>query len=128
MHEFSMAQMAVSRILEIARENKAKRISSVKFVIGDLTFLNIDQLRFSIELLSKGTMMEGCELSFERERLRIRCRNCGFEGETKYEGEEYHTPKILELTLSLKCPKCGSLDVDILSGRAFLIKSVRMVV
>ena len=127
MHEFSMAQSAIRKILEIAGEYRAKKDKYVKLVVGELTFLNIDQLKFALNTLSKGTILENCMFDVVVEKLKVRCRDCGFESECKYDGEEYHVPDILDLTLNLICPKCKSLNIDILSGRSFTIKNMKII-
>lgn len=123
MHEFSVMQSVVEAIIGVARERGATRVLSARLRVGELTFLNPDQLRFAFEVLTKGTIAEGAELIIETVRAKLRCRSCGYEGEASYEGEEVHIPLA---PLLLKCPRCGSMDVELTSGRECTLASVRV--
>ena len=54
-----MTTQIVNSILEEAKKHNAKRIDEVHLVIGKLTFLGLEQVRFAYEILVKDTIMEG---------------------------------------------------------------------
>jgi len=121
-HEGSVTTQIVENVLEEARKHEAKRVAEVHLVIGTLTFLNPEQVRFWYEVLTKDTIMEGSKLRIEEKSGLVRCNECGYEGGFKYEDDPiYHIP-----TPTLRCPKCGSI-VEIVGGRDCLIKSVKLV-
>ena len=62
MHEFSMATQLVENVLEEAKRHDAKKVAEVHLVIGKMTFLGVDQVRFSYGILVKDTIMEDSKL------------------------------------------------------------------
>ena len=123
MHEFSVTSQIVQYALAEAAKRNAKKIVGVYLVVGKLTFLGLDQVRFSYEVLTKGTIMEDSKLFIEEQEGLVKCNHCDYEGGFKYEDDEtYHM-----LVPTLKCPKCGSL-VSITSGKECTIKSIKMLI
>ena len=123
-HEFSMSSEIFRRVLEEARRKKADKVIEIKIVIGELTFLNHDQIRFWIKELSKGTIAENAKVIIVSRKSRIKCRKCGFEGELKMRDDPmYHI-----MTPTFKCPKCGSHEIDIIAGREVMVKGIKIFV
>jgi len=123
MHEYSITTQIVKSVLEEAKNREAKKILEVHLVIGSLTFLNPEQVRFWYKALAKGTLLEKSRLRIEKKEGRVRCPSCGYEGSFKYEDDPiYHVPFPV-----LSCPKCGGI-VEIIGGRECTIKSIKMVV
>ena len=50
MHEFSMTSQIVNCVLEEAKKHNARRVSEVHLVVGKLTFLGLEQVRFAYEM------------------------------------------------------------------------------
>jgi len=122
-HEFSITTQIVESVLEEAKKHDAKRVDEVHLVIGKLTFLGLEQVRFAYEVLVKGTIMEGSKLYIKEKNGVVRCSSCGYEGDFKYQDDPlYHVP-----TPTLHCPKCGEV-VNIVGGRECTIKSVKLAV
>ena len=123
MHEFSMTSSVVKLVLEEAEKRRAKKVLEVRVIIGKLTLLAIEQIRFSYSLLVKSTILEGSKLKIEQREGAGECDNCGYKGpiESK-EDPLYHLS-----FPSLSCPKCG-YTVRIVDGKECLVKSVKVVV
>ena len=118
-----MTTQIVENVLREAKEHNAKEVSEVRLVIGKLTFLGLEQVRFSYKVITEGTMMENSKLFIETKDGVVKCGNCGYEGSFNYEDDPmYHVP-----IPTLQCPKCRS-TVDIIGGRECLIKSIKLVV
>jgi len=123
MHEFSTMQAVLESVLSAAKLHNAERVLEINLEIGELTFLNPEQLRFAFSILSEGTIAEKANLRIKRVRPRIKCANCGYEGYVKYEGPEHHS---LDIPLQLKCMKCGSTKVEITRGRECNVKNLKL--
>jgi hydrogenase nickel incorporation protein HypA/HybF len=123
MHEFSMMENILRIALIEARNYSAKRILVINLVVGELTFLNIDQLRFAFEILSEGTLAEEAELNIETMAARIKCSRCGYDGPILYEGPEDHLGYVVAF---LKCRICENRDLDLVSGKECVIKSLKV--
>jgi hydrogenase nickel incorporation protein HypA/HybF len=122
MHEFSVTQQIVQTVLEEASKHNAKRVTSVHLVIGKLTFLGLDQIRFSYRLLVKGTIMEHSKLLIQEMDPTVKCAACGYEGPAKYIDD----PSFHFAIPTLTCPKCGQ-QVTIKLGRECTVKNIRIV-
>ena len=123
MHEFSVTSQIVQNVLAEAEKRKAKKVTGVYLVIGKLTFLGLEQVRFAYEVLTKDTIMEGSKLFIKKQEGLVKCSHCGYEGGFKYEDDAlYHV-----LVPTLKCPKCGNL-VSIAAGKECTIKSIKMMI
>ena len=123
MHEFSVTSQIVDAILKEAKKHNAKRVMDVYLDIGKLTFLGLEQVRFSYEILVKGTIMEGSKLYIEEKDGTVNCRSCGYEGSFQYEDDPiYHIP-----TPTLRCPNCGE-TVEIKGGRECTIRDIKLLI
>ncbi|HDI10523.1 MAG TPA: hydrogenase maturation nickel metallochaperone HypA, partial [Euryarchaeota archaeon] len=59
MHEFSVMERTVRRILERLNGENYERVLKVRMVVGELTHLSEEQMKFSFQVLTKGTPLEG---------------------------------------------------------------------
>ena len=85
MHEFSIAQQVVDVVKAAAEKAGGAKVSEIHLRIGELSFIAEEQLRFAIGELSKGTALEGAELTIGSEPGKARCRSCGTEEPISYE-------------------------------------------
>lgn len=123
MHEFSMASEIVKTILDEVEKRKVKRVIEVTLVIGEFTFLGLDQIRFCYETLAKGTILEKAKLTIEEQNGIVECDKCSFRGPISYVNEPAFHLQIPSFT----CPKCNS-EIQIVEGKDCLIKSIKAVV
>lgn len=122
-HEGSITTQIVKSVLKEANQRKAKKVVEVDLVIGSLTFLNPEQVRFWYEILTKDTIIEGSKLVIEEGEGTVQCHECGYEGGLKYVDDS-----ILHLPMpTLQCPKCDG-SVDIVNGKDCIIRSVKMLI
>jgi len=118
-----VTSQVVRSVLGEAEKRKAKKVTEVHLVVGKLTFLGLEQVRFAFEALTKGTIMEGSKLIIEEQEGVVECNHCGYEGGFKYEDDPmYHVP-----VPTLKCPQCSNV-VKIVAGKECTIKSIKMMV
>ena len=123
MHEFSITSQIVQNVLQEAKKHGAEKVLEVHLVIGRLTFLGLEQVRFAYQALVKGTVMEKSLLYIEEKDGRVKCRGCGYEGNLKYQDDpRYHIP-----SPTLLCPKCEGV-LEIVGGRDCLLKRVKLAV
>jgi len=118
-----MTTQIVESILKEADKRQAKRVMEVDLIVGSLTFLNPDQLRFWFGVLAKGTILEKSHLRIKSKEGTVRCLQCGFEGILNcVDDPVYHIP-----VPTLLCPKCRNV-VEIVDGKECTIKSIKMVI
>lgn len=112
MHELSITQSILSIALGEAKAAEARKIVRVNVVIGELTNIVDDCVRFYFELLSRDTIASEATLSFERPPTQLRCRDCGL----------VFCPD----GLGWKCSRCGNAGVEIISGRECRVSSIEV--
>ncbi len=115
MHELSLAVSIIETAVKAAKEHNAKKILEINLEIGDFTVVSEDRLRFALEITSKDTIAEDAKINIERTPGRIRCKKCGYEGESSPPTED--DPLQHLIMSSLKCPQCGDTHTEIIGGR-----------
>lgn len=107
MHELSLCEAIAATVTRHAGDRTA---SAVVVRVGHLRQVVPDALSFCWELLTDGTVLDGCALEIEQVPAVVRCRGCGEES-------------VLDVPLML-CPSCTGDDVTLVSGEEFLVVSV----
>jgi len=123
MHEFAITSSLVDAVLDLARKHDCRQVLEVHLRIGRLRALSPDQMKFSYDVLVKGTILEGSELHVEETPGIVHCAKCGYNKEFDSEvGDAYHfgVPPLI-------CPTCaGFLNVE--GGNDCVITKVRMLI
>jgi hydrogenase nickel incorporation protein HypA/HybF len=113
----------VESVLGEAKERKGKKVVQVDLVIGSLTFLNPDQVRFWYKMLVKDTIMEGSKLVIKKQDGTVHCDKCGYNGGFQCLNDSaFHIP-----IPTLECPRCNG-TVRIVNGKECIIKSLKLLV
>lgn len=112
MHELSITQTMLELVLEQARQNGARKVQGINLVIGEMSGVVDDCVRFYFDFLSKGTIAEGARLSFKRVAPKARCRECG--KQFKLNG------------LAWICPRCRTARIDIVEGKELYLESIEV--
>jgi hydrogenase nickel incorporation protein HypA/HybF len=119
MHELSMAQAIVDTVLDAAEKNNAEEIVEVTIEIGILTMLNPEQLKFLLDVLTEGTLLEKAEIIIEEVPVEIKCRNCEYTGLANTDGSDHYLAIVL-------CPKCGERNVETITGKECNVKTIKI--
>lgn len=112
MHEYSITESVLSLALEKAGEAGASKITRINLIIGELSGVVDECVRFYFEHISKGTPADGAELAFEMKPTRLRCNRC----------DAVFTPE--DHTWS--CPACHEPALEIVSGRECYMESIEV--
>ena len=135
LHEASIAQAIIEAAEEALREHNIRedeRVEAVEIEVGALALVDVESLRFALEVLSKGTRLEGARFELRVVTPRLRCRSCGYEWSVDVEGLDdnvklflhFAPDKVYEM---LKCPRCGSRDIEVVEGMDVKLKSIKLV-
>ena len=66
MHDIHAANQILKTALEYAQKNKLNKISSIKIELGKIIehdeLITPENLKYNIQLISKNTIAEGCEI------------------------------------------------------------------
>ena len=99
MHELGIAASVLEAATTAA---KGARISALGLRVGELSGVDADALRFSIECLAAGTDLEGLKLTIDFRKRTERCQPCG----ATFEVAGY----------DFTCPACGSVQTETAGG------------
>lgn len=122
MHEFSITSSIVENVLGFAAEQEAARVLAVRVVVGELTHLESEQMKFCFEAITRETPLEGSSLEIETAPAQVACRSCDYAGPPKYWEDVLAAAPIP----TLQCPQCGKV-VDVTEGQECSIKTVQFV-
>lgn len=110
MHEMGITQGILETAINAAEESGMGRITEVRITIGELTEIMEFALQFAYESLTPGTIAEGSVLVVQHVGASSHCNDCG----SDYEHDRFE----------MLCPKCGSFNVTLLTGREMRIDSI----
>jgi hydrogenase nickel incorporation protein HypA/HybF len=121
MHEFSIASEIWESVAKAARAHGGGRVLSLSLEVGALNLLAEEQLRFWIGLLAERDGSAGVEVQITYLPARLRCRDCGAEGQASVpEGADHFLPP------ALVCPACGSPNIEVTGGRELRVVRARI--
>jgi len=137
LHETSIALSILAAVEDVFNQTPgARRVTSIKIRVGLLSLIDIEALKFALQVASKGTPAENAKVSIEVDTPRFRCRRCGYEWEiSRAELERIASEKGLASIMHvypdvileyMRCPRCGSTDIEIVRGRGVILESVEL--
>jgi len=109
MHELGITQNIVAIVSEQAG---GKKVVRVKLLIGALSAIEPEAIRFCFDICADGTSLKGAALEIEEVAGRGRCNRCGQE---------------LPLSLLAGVCDCGSRDLVCIAGQELKIKEMEVV-
>jgi hydrogenase nickel incorporation protein HypA/HybF len=134
MHEWALAESILTAAIEAAEKEKLKKIILINISIGELQQIEQDLFEFSINeiLKTQNKKLKNVEIKIETEKSTLRCKSCdnkwAFEDMKRKlnddESEAIHfLPEVA--FVHARCPKCGSPDFEIISGRGVKITAIK---
>jgi hydrogenase nickel incorporation protein HypA/HybF len=109
MHELGITQEIIDIVTQ---QSRGAKVTRVVLHIGKLSAVLPDAVRFCFDLCSEGTVAEGAHLEIIETAGRARCRQCAAE---------------VELLMPFGRCRCGSSDLDWLSGEELKIQEMEVV-
>lgn len=134
MHEWALAESIVTATVEEARKEQLKTITQVTVSIGELQQIEKEIFLFALTELSKSQKppIQKDAFILKSAKSTLTCRNCGETWKysdmkkklNKTEAESIHfIPEIV--FVHTRCPKCGSPDFEITTGRGVMLSSIK---
>ncbi len=112
MHEVSIAEEIRDIVLEKLKEHKASKVSKIKLMIGELTTIVPEALKFALEIVSDKTAMQGAKIQIKTVKTKVKCLKC----KRKFKAVDF----------DYACRACKSQDVRIIEGKEMIIKTIDM--
>jgi hydrogenase nickel incorporation protein HypA/HybF len=97
---------------EVERSGHTGRVLSLDLVIGRMSGVHVDAIRFAFEVLAPDTLADAARLQIKESKASLQCRACDC------------VRKIDELQLT--CPECESSDITIQGGQELILESIEL--
>lgn len=110
MHELAITENLLALATRHGVAAGAKRVCDLYLVIGELSSVVDESLRFYWDLVSRGTICEGARLHFKRVPAELTCDECG---------QRYRLSEGCS-----QCPRCGSSRAHVSAGDEFRLESL----
>ena len=129
MHEWALAEAVVSTTLEIAEEKELKEVIELKIKIGELQQIDQEIFKFALSQL-RSPMLKNAKFSLETVKAELKCRVCNHKWKFSTKNMDHDVSEFIHFVPEiahtyLKCPKCGSPDFEILTGRGVWLDSIK---
>jgi hydrogenase nickel incorporation protein HypA/HybF len=112
LHELAVTENILDMVLREAKERNVERVVAVNLVIGELTGIEEECVRFYFDILSEDTPAEGAKIAIKYEKALFKCSGCGRIFERK--------------SFAFKCPYCGNGGTIVQKGRGLYIESIEV--
>jgi hydrogenase nickel incorporation protein HypA/HybF len=112
MHEMSLAEGVRSIVANVARTQGFERVSTVVLEIGELAAVEVEALRFCLEVVLRGSVAEGAAVEIRAVPGMGRCPACGERAAL----HQRYDP----------CPRCGGYGVEPIAGMELRVKELEV--
>lgn len=112
MHELTITQNVLDIVLEHAQEAGAAKVSRIDLVIGEMTGVVEDCVRFYMGVIAKGTAAEEAELVVRQVPITARCQDCSADFEVR--------------DFVWTCPCCQSTRSEVIGGKDLFVESIEV--
>lgn len=142
MHEWGIASGIVESLVTLQKDRKAK-VLKVGVGVGQLSGIEAEILRYALETLSETEGLKGVNYAVKIREGRFKCLRCGHNWDFKdsenalkevsRETQGIEEPEGIEsplhffpqlITAFVKCPKCGSSDMEVIGGMDTVIEEI----
>ena len=129
MHEWALAEAILTSAKQIAEQEKLKEVTSVTIRVGELQQVEPPILRFALFQMKTGAL-KNAKFHILKAKSTLKCRVCGTAWQfdirklDKTTAEAIHfVPEVAHTYI--RCPKCGSSDFEIVSGRGVWLENIK---
>jgi len=112
MHESGLTEDLFAHTMQHAREANAQHVTRIRVIIGALSDVTPESIRFYFDSLAAGTIAEGADLEFDRAPGQAHCGACGKD--------------VTIDELFTTCPCCGAFALQITGGNGVYLDSLEV--
>lgn len=112
MHELAVTEEILRLAMDIAKKEDASQVTDIYLEIGKLSGIVDESVEFYWKEICKETICKDAVLHFEFVPASLLCRSCDHEFKLEHD--------------LIPCPQCGSMDLRIITGEEFLLKSIEL--
>jgi hydrogenase nickel incorporation protein HypA/HybF len=112
MHELAVTESILDIASRHGREAGANKVTDIYIVIGQISSVIDDSVKFYWDMICDDTICEGSNLHFQRIPAEILCLDC----QNSFGIETSLTP----------CPECNSANIKLIAGDEFQLESIEI--
>jgi hydrogenase nickel incorporation protein HypA/HybF len=112
MHEMALAESVLRIVEATARRHGAVRVKAVRLEIGQLSHVEPDALRFSFDVVTRQSLVQGAQLEVEAVPGTAWCMQCSAPVAIARRGDG--------------CPACGSYQLQVTGGDEMRVKDIEI--
>jgi hydrogenase nickel incorporation protein HypA/HybF len=129
MHEWALAEAILTSATEIAEKEQLKEITEVTIRVGELQQIAPNILRFALTQMKTRFFLKA-KFHILKAQTTLKCHVCGTSWQFSMKQLDTTTAEAIHFVPEvahtyIKCPKCGSPDFEITSGRGVWLESVK---
>ncbi|WP_049621190.1 hydrogenase maturation nickel metallochaperone HypA [Frateuria defendens] len=110
MHETSIAESVLGLVEQAARQSGFARVTRLTLDIGCLAGIEVESLRFALDALAPGTLLEGAQWQLCEHAAQAWCMQCA-------------APVPIHTRLD-DCPQCGGHQLQPVSGTELRVREL----
>ncbi len=129
MHEWALAEAILKSAEQVAEQEKLKEITEITIRVGELQQVEPPILRFALNQMKPGTFKKA-KFRILKAKSTLKCRVCGRKWQFNFKKLDKATAEAIHFVPEaahtyVKCPKCGSPDFEITSGRGVWLEDMK---
>ena len=129
MHEWALAEAILTSAKQIAEQEKLKDVTEVTIKVGELQQIEPSILRFALSQM-KTEIFKNAKFHILKAKSTLKCRVCATTWQFSLKKLDKATAEAIHFVPEaahsfVKCPKCGSPDFEIVSGRGVWLQDIK---
>ena len=129
MHEWALAEAIITSAKKIAEQEKLKEVTEITIKVGKLQQVVPQILRFALSQL-KPDLFKDTKFLILKAKSTLKCRVCGTTWQFNLKKLDKTTAEAIHFVPEvahayIRCPKCGSPDFEIVSGRGVWLQDIK---
>jgi hydrogenase nickel incorporation protein HypA/HybF len=129
MHEWALAEAILASAKQVAEQEKLKEVTEVTIKVGELQQVEPPILRFALSQM-KTDIFKNAKFHILKAKSTLKCRVCSTSWKFNLKKLDAATAEAIHFVPEVahtyvKCPKCGSPDFEIVSGRGVWLQDIK---
>jgi hydrogenase nickel incorporation protein HypA/HybF len=129
MHEWALAEAILASAKQVAEQEKLKEVTEVTIKVGELQQIELPILRFALTQL-KPELFKNAKFHILKAKSTLKCRVCATTWQFNLKKLDKATAEAIHFVPEashsfIKCPKCGSPDFEIVTGRGVWLEDIK---
>ncbi len=131
MHEWALAEAILASAKRVAEQENLKEVTEVTIKVGELQQAEPPILRFALSQMKTETdLFKNAKFHILKAKSTLTCRVCATTWQFNLKKLDKTTAEAIHFVPEVahtfvKCPKCGSPDFEIVSGRGVWLQDIK---